>query len=436
MAKAYVENGTEFGNRIMKKFDAQANRFIEISRKMKESLLKYRNSTTSEMKNYIDEQLQVNVTDLYKLSAIGIVFVILFIIAFLVIFKVTTALGYLSTVMLKLASGQDNVEIPFQSSKDELGVVARSVSTIKSSLEAVAEIQNSQKAAFDRIEMNAQQETQSLAANFEQSVQELVRTVASKANEVQTMADSVGAAALTAQNRSKQTTDEADRAGNNITHVVELSTNLNVSIATINQLAEESVGIASQAEGEAERSRSIVASLSEAVEQIEDIITIINQIASQTNLLALNATIEAARAGDAGKGFAVVAHEVKNLAIQTGNATRQVADRIDAIRNQTGNVTGAIEAITNSVGLINQSIAKIGSAVGKQQAATFEIDHYVSEAKDAMVGVITNIRDVEHQIANTGNVASLVSAASNEMVGNLNQLRSGADRFLRHVRRS
>ena len=65
--------------------------------------------------------------------------------------------------------------------------------------------------------------------------------------------------------------------------------------------------------------------------RIEDHIFVNGKIASQVNILALNATIEAARAGDAGRGFAVVATEVKHLAAQAANASKELG----AIRSET-----------------------------------------------------------------------------------------------------
>jgi hypothetical protein len=58
--------------------------------------------------------------------------------------------------------------------------------------------------------------------------------------------------------------------------------------------------------------------------QIEDHRLVNARITSEITILSLNASIEAARAGDAGRGFAVVATEVKNLASQAAEASKEL----------------------------------------------------------------------------------------------------------------
>lgn len=99
---------------------------------------------------------------------------------------------------------------------------------------------------------------------------------------------------------------------------------------------------------------------------------VITGIAQQTNLLALNATIEAARAGEAGKGFAVVAKEVKGLAEATANATRNIGEKVAAIRSDTQNAVSAIGEIQQVIAMVDGYQRTISSVVEEQRLAAEE----------------------------------------------------------------
>ncbi len=104
-------------------------------------------------------------------------------------------------------------------------------------------------------------------------------------------------------------------------------------------------------------SAEIIDVLGDRASEIGKIIEVIEELADQTNLLSLNAAIEAARAGEHGLGFAVVADEIRKLAEKSAKSTSEIAGLIQNIQKQ------AREGVTNmerSTSIVNDGL-KLGS---------------------------------------------------------------------------
>jgi methyl-accepting chemotaxis protein len=219
-------------------------------------------------------------------------------------------------------------------------------------------------------------------------------SLGSSSSELSTTASQLAGGAKETNNQSTQVAAAAEQMVTNMnvmaTSTKHMSDNVNVAAAAVEQLtasigdvarsAEEAADVASQASQRATASNAQIANLGSAAEEIGKVLELIQDIAEQTNLLALNATIEAARAGDAGKGFAVVATEVKGLAKQTGAATEDIRNRIEAIQETTGLAVRSVGEIDQIIRHMSELSRTIASAVETQNDTTKEIARNVAEA--------------------------------------------------------
>lgn len=89
--------------------------------------------------------------------------------------------------------------------------------------------------------------------------------------------------------------------------------------------------------------------LSRHAANIGTILQVIDEVTEQTKLLALNASIIAAQAGEHGKGFGVVAHEIKELARRTTASTRQIAEIVNGVTEETEKAVVAISLSEQAV---------------------------------------------------------------------------------------
>jgi hypothetical protein len=120
------------------------------------------------------------------------------------------------------------------------------------------------------------------------------------------------------------------------------------------------------------RSGNSIVQLDKQADEIGQIVTMINAISNQTNLLALNASIEAARAGEYGRGFAVVAEEVRNLALRTSDATRQIEESLANVQGSIGEAKMQMDEVSLSADDLSQlsdsSTTDFGNLYALQQS--------------------------------------------------------------------
>ncbi len=180
--------------------------------------------------------------------------------------------------------------------------------------------------------------------------------------------------------RRKPQSQAAEDTAFKVTSIATATEELSAAIDEMRAQAAASAKMTSDAVSHSQHTSVNIRTLSEAAEKIGSVVDMIAKIAAQTNLLALNATIEAARAGTMGRGFAVVAVEVKSLALQTAEATKDIARQISLVQEATRKSMGEIASTGEAVARISAVAAAVATSANQQAGATNEIARNASGA--------------------------------------------------------
>ena len=203
-------------------------------------------------------------------------------------------------------------------------------------------------------------------------------------SEIVTASDQLDSASVqllsSSQHQSKASSEQAAALTESASSIEELAVaarEIEDRAAEVFTMATDNVAVAEKGQQAVEASaraiEQIGASTGEAAKRITalgeksmaitEVTEIIDGIASQTNLLALNAAIEAARAGDAGRGFSVVAVEIRKLAENVVESTKEIKGLIKEIQDSTSASVMATEQVIKQVDRGAELSAEVASSL-------------------------------------------------------------------------
>ena len=253
-------------------------------------------------------------------------------------------------------------------------------------------------------------------------LQDAIHTTASASAEISSTADTLATASAEQSAQTDEVAGAMEEMSRTVIDNAQSATRTSAVAQRNGSVAEEGGKVVSETVAKMRQiaevvkvSASNIMQLGESSKRIGEIISVIDDIADQTNLLALNAAIEAARAGEQGRGFAVVADEVRKLAENTAEATKQISEMISGIQRDTDSAVSAMEQGTKEVESGIELADKAGSSLQMIINSTTELLDMINQIAAASEEQSSTSEEISKNVA----MMAKVSSGSAQNIGDI-----------------
>jgi methyl-accepting chemotaxis protein len=180
-----------------------------------------------------------------------------------------------------------------------------------------------------------------------------------------------------------------------------------------------------------------IGKLSKRVERIGTVVEVIDEIADRSDLLALNAALEGAKAGETGRGFSIVAAEMRRLAENVMESTKEIKNLITEIRESThaakeasdGNKREASEG-EKLGGAAMTSVSGILSGIQETSDAARVIHLATQQQRTATEQVVLSMSEIEEVTRSAQSGSRQATGAASE----LTQLAERLSKLVKHFK--
>ncbi len=335
---------------------------------------------------------------------------------------------------------RENLQASLNRRKDETGVMAKAIGTLRKELADVIRSITGQSVELhdaSNAMNNSAYETSQSVDQFEKAINEIAQGATSQAQETQTATENV----ILMGNMIEETNNEVEKLRNNARSMRDSgdkALNILAELNNINQKTKEAIQTIYEQTN----------MTNESALKIKEATDIITDIAEETNLLSLNASIEAARAGEQGRGFAVVASQIQKLAEQSNDSARQIADIINLLITDSEKTVETMEDVKAVIEQQNEHVINTGKAfmevktgIDSSVESVREITAKTKQLDDARVKVVDVVQNLtaiaEENAASTEETsasASEVGAIMGTISDNAQQLNTIADELKNSIK--
>lgn len=344
-----------------------------------------------------------------------IVLLLAILVAYLVSSAMVRPLTELTGQADKVAAGDLTVELADSERSDEIGALNNA---LRDMLQA---LRSQTVEVGDNVKMLAT------------SVSELSSTSAeleANTSETSTSVTEIGTTIEEVRQTSQVARDKADSISEDSKNVLDTAEKGRAAV-------EESIVGMQSIKREVEQVAESVMNLSEQSKNIGEIIDAVTDIADQSNLLSVNAAIEASKAGGKyGEGFTVVAREIKSLANQSKNSTKQIRLILEDIQKATGSAVMSIErgskAVEDGVKLVNKAGESIAAMAGNAEQTVDYTTQITASARQQSAGVdqvAEAMKNITEAVSQNNEGAKQLSAVSNSLQEMSEDMQKLVERF-------
>ncbi|NOJ91956.1 methyl-accepting chemotaxis protein [Corallococcus coralloides] len=203
--------------------------------------------------------------------------------------------------------------------------------------------------------------------------------------------------------------------------------------------AESFLGAMSRMRQDNQAIGSAVGRLDKRVQQIGKIVEFINGVADKSDLLALNAELEGTKAGEVGRGFSLVAAEMRRLAENVLESTKEIEGLIEEVREASAaavTVTGGgVRAVETGTGLaeqVSESLRQIVDLAGRTSDSVRIISRSTQQQQAGTDQLAETMADILRITQQSLNATKQVGAANGDLLGLAQDLRGVVERFQIH----